>query len=156
VEVRAEEAKLEVVKAEDKGKHVGDWGAKQRHTVTSSQPHETVGSAAAMQPHQRFGASKATSASNKPGKASSAVAQGKVHACVAPVKKEKDQTLTDLLTTRSKAEDHGIDAEMQEQEVLDFNIDWHDVGNQLAVIDYIEDIHTFYQKTEISSHQNML
>jgi hypothetical protein len=102
VEVRAEEAKLEVVKAEDKGKHVGDWGAKQRHTVTSSQPHETVGSAAAMQPHQRFGASKATSASNKPGKASSAVAQGKVHACVAPVKKEKDQTLTDLLTTRSK------------------------------------------------------
>lgn len=64
VEVRAEEAKLEVVKAEDEGKHVGDWGAKQRHTVTSSQPHETVGSAAAMQPHQRFGASKATSASN--------------------------------------------------------------------------------------------
>jgi hypothetical protein len=72
-----------------------------------------------------------------------------VHARVAPVKKEKDQTLTDLLTTRSKAEDHGIDAEMQEQEVLDFNIDWHDVGNQLAVIDYIEDIHTFYQNTEV-------
>jgi hypothetical protein len=102
VEVRAEKAKLEVVKAEDKGKHVGDWGAKQRHTVTSSQPHETVGSAAAMQPHWRFGASKATSASNKPGKASSAVAQGKVHAHVAPVKKEKDQTLTDLLTACSK------------------------------------------------------
>jgi hypothetical protein len=71
-----------------------------------------------------------------------------VHAHVAPVKKEKDQTLTDLLTACSKAEDHGIDAEMQEQEVPDFNIDRHDVGNQLAVIDYIEDIHTFYQKTE--------
>jgi cyclin B len=55
-----------------------------------------------------------------------------------------------------QAEDHGIDAEMQEQEVLDFNIDWHDVGNQLAVIDYIEDIHTFYQNTEVSSHQDML
>ncbi len=52
-----------------------------------------------------------------------------------------------------QAEDHGIDAEMQEQEVPDFNIHEHDVGNQLAVI---EDIHTFYQKTEVSSHQDML
>ncbi len=41
------------------------------------------------------------------------------------------------------------DAETQEAAVSD--IDQHDIGNQLAVVDYIEDICTFYRKTEVSS-----
>jgi cyclin B len=45
----------------------------------------------------------------------------------------------------------GIDAEMQEAEVPVSNIDQHDIGNQLAVVDYVEDIYTFYRKTEVSS-----
>ncbi len=45
----------------------------------------------------------------------------------------------------------GIDAEMQEAEVPVSNIDQHDIGNQLAVVDYVEDIYTFYRKIEVSS-----
>ncbi len=45
----------------------------------------------------------------------------------------------------------GIDAEMQEAEVPVSNIDQHDIGNQLAVVDYVEDIYTFYRNTEVSS-----
>ncbi len=41
------------------------------------------------------------------------------------------------------------DAETQEAAVSD--IDQHDIGNQLAVVDYVEDIYTFYRKTEVSS-----
>jgi hypothetical protein len=41
------------------------------------------------------------------------------------------------------------DAETQEAAVSD--IDQHDIGNQLAVVDYIEDIYTFYRKTEVQS-----
>ncbi len=50
----------------------------------------------------------------------------------------------------------GLDAEMQEAEVpTEVNIDQHDIGNQLAVVDYIEDIYTFYRKTEVCSIVNM-
>jgi cyclin B len=45
----------------------------------------------------------------------------------------------------------GIDAEMQEAEVPVSSIDQHDIGNQLAVVDYVEDIYTFYRKIEVSS-----
>ncbi len=45
----------------------------------------------------------------------------------------------------------GIDAEMQEAEMPVSNIDEHDIGNQLAVVDYVEDIYTFYHKIEVSS-----
>ncbi len=45
----------------------------------------------------------------------------------------------------------GIDAEMQEAEMPVSNIDQHDIGNQLAVVDYVEDIYTFYHKIEVSS-----
>jgi hypothetical protein len=46
----------------------------------------------------------------------------------------------------------GLDAEMQEAEVpTEVNIDQHDIGNQLAVVDYVEDIYTFYHKIEVSS-----
>jgi hypothetical protein len=41
------------------------------------------------------------------------------------------------------------DAEMHEVEEPVPNIDEHDVGNQLAVIHYIEDIYSFYQKCEV-------
>ena len=33
------------------------------------------------------------------------------------------------------------------------NIDADDVGNQLAVVDYIEDIYSFYRKTEVRAYQ---
>ena len=33
------------------------------------------------------------------------------------------------------------------------NIDADDVGNQLAVVDYIEDIYSFYRKTEVNNNQ---
>jgi len=45
----------------------------------------------------------------------------------------------------------GIDAEMQEAEVPVSNIAQHDIGNQLAVVDYVKDIYTFYHKTEVQS-----
>ena len=32
------------------------------------------------------------------------------------------------------------------------NIDADDVGNQLAVVDYIEDIYSFYRKTEVCTY----
>ena len=32
------------------------------------------------------------------------------------------------------------------------NIDADDVGNQLAVVDYIEDIYSFYRKTEVCAY----
>ncbi len=43
------------------------------------------------------------------------------------------------------------DAETQETAVPVSDIDQHDIGNQLAVVDYIEDIYTFYCKTGVSS-----
>jgi hypothetical protein len=43
------------------------------------------------------------------------------------------------------------DAEMHEAEEPIPNIDEHDVGNQLAVVDYIEDIYSFYRKSEVQS-----
>jgi hypothetical protein len=41
------------------------------------------------------------------------------------------------------------DADMHEAEEPVPNIDEHDTGNQLAVVEYIEDIYGFYRKTEI-------
>jgi len=43
------------------------------------------------------------------------------------------------------------DAEMHEAEEPVPNIDEHDTGNQLAVVEYIEDIYGFYRKAEIQS-----
>ena len=33
------------------------------------------------------------------------------------------------------------------------NIDAEDVGNQLAVVDFVEDIYTFYRKTEVKKNR---
>lgn len=46
----------------------------------------------------------------------------------------------------------GFDAEMHEAEAEPVpNIDEHDTGNQLCVVEYIEDIYSFYRKTEVQS-----
>ncbi|EFJ27369.1 hypothetical protein SELMODRAFT_230742 [Selaginella moellendorffii] len=73
-----------------------------------------------------------------------------------PIRKEKEPTLTAQLTARSEAA-CGFDAEMVDatstpvaEEPLP-NIDEHDVGNQLAVTDYVEDIYSFYRKAEVQS-----
>ncbi|MCO5606165.1 hypothetical protein L7F22_060352 [Adiantum nelumboides] len=64
---------------------------------------------------------------------------------------KKRQTLTAILTARSEAACGGFEVEMEEAEEALPNIDIDDVGNQLAVVDYIEDIYSFYRKTEIQS-----
>lgn len=38
---------------------------------------------------------------------------------------------------------------MEEAEEPLPDIDAHDIGNQLAVVDYVEDIYAFYRKTEV-------
>ncbi|CAM6072331.1 unnamed protein product [Sphagnum tenellum] len=94
-----------------------------------------------------------SAASNiKPGQAPAVgPARLKAHARLAAVKKEKEQTLTALLAARSEAACGRSDAETQEAAVPVSDIDQHDIGNQLAVVDYIEDIYTFYRKTEVQS-----
>ncbi|KAJ7542923.1 hypothetical protein O6H91_09G017500 [Diphasiastrum complanatum] len=66
-------------------------------------------------------------------------------------KKEKKQTLTAILTARSEAACGGFVGEMVEVEEPTVNIDEADIGNQLAVIDYVEDIYSFYRKIEVQS-----
>jgi hypothetical protein len=45
-----------------------------------------------------------------------------------------------------------FDAEMHEAQPEPVpNIDEHDTGNQLCVVEYIEDIYSFYRKTEVQS-----
>jgi len=45
-----------------------------------------------------------------------------------------------------------FDAEMHEAQPEPVpNIDEHDTGNQLCVVEYIEDIYSFYRKTEVHS-----
>ncbi|KAJ7565517.1 hypothetical protein O6H91_02G063700 [Diphasiastrum complanatum] len=63
-------------------------------------------------------------------------------------KKEKKQTLTSILTARSEAACRGFEVAEAEQSV---NIDEADIGNQLAVVDYVEDIYSFYRKIEVQS-----
>ncbi|CAM6036102.1 unnamed protein product [Sphagnum compactum] len=150
VEVKAE-AKVEV-KSEVTEEDVAAWGAKQRRTITSAKTNDSSCSTEAVRPpdtHANSGETKVVS--HKPGQAGGA-ARTKAHMRLAAVKKEKEQTLTALLTARSEAAIGGLDAEMQEAEVpTEVNIDQHDIGNQLAVVDYIEDIYTFYRKTEVQS-----
>lgn len=43
----------------------------------------------------------------------------------------------------------GFDAEMAEAEDLLPNIDIGDLDNQLAVVEYVEDIYKFYRKIEV-------
>eukprot|EP00250_Pteridium_aquilinum_P019460 c24441_g3_i1 orf=47-1519(-) len=64
---------------------------------------------------------------------------------------KKKQTLTASLTARSEAACGGSEVEMEEAEEPLPNIDEYDIDNQLAVVDYVEDIYSFYRKTEIQS-----
>ncbi|XP_057818332.1 G2/mitotic-specific cyclin S13-7 isoform X2 [Cryptomeria japonica] len=66
----------------------------------------------------------------------------------AATRKLKPQTLTATLTARSEAFCGGFDAEMAEAEDLLPNIDIGDLDNQLAVVEYVEDIYKFYRKIE--------
>ncbi|KAH9575882.1 hypothetical protein CY35_01G134400 [Sphagnum magellanicum] len=129
------------VQAEVKLEGVASWGAKQRRTVASAKPRDIAVSSAAVPLHDAHSTTSGqarSSAAHKPGQAAGP-SRLKTHARLAAVKKE-DQTLTALLTARSA-----------EAEVPVSNIDQHDIGNQLAVVDYVEDIYTFYHKTEVQS-----
>ncbi|MCO5573124.1 hypothetical protein L7F22_026889 [Adiantum nelumboides] len=61
----------------------------------------------------------------------------------------KGRTLTATLTAQSEAACGVFKAKVVENPVT--NIDADDVGNQLAVVDYIEDIYSFYRRTEKQS-----
>ncbi|XP_038881434.1 G2/mitotic-specific cyclin S13-7-like [Benincasa hispida] len=63
------------------------------------------------------------------------------------VSKKKAQTLTSVLTARSKAA-CGVSKKPKEQI---FDIDAADVGNELAAVEYVEDIYTFYKQAENES-----
>ncbi|CAM6106064.1 unnamed protein product [Calypogeia fissa] len=63
---------------------------------------------------------------------------------------KKVPTLTATLTARSEAIGRH-DTEMMDTEEHVHNIDEGDVNNQLCVVDYVEDIYSFYRKTEVQS-----
>ncbi|OAE31750.1 hypothetical protein AXG93_4874s1130 [Marchantia polymorpha subsp. ruderalis] len=63
---------------------------------------------------------------------------------------KKVPTLTATLTARSEALGRH-DTEMLEADEQVPNIDEADIGNQLAVVDYVEDIYSFYRKAEVQS-----
>lgn len=70
----------------------------------------------------------------------------------AACKERRGRTLTATLTARSEAAcGGGFTAETHEEVAELPNIDAADVGDQLAVVDYIEDIYSFYCKTEAQS-----
>lgn len=64
---------------------------------------------------------------------------------------KRRQTLTAILTARSQAASVGCEIEMEDALDVLPNIDGLDIGNQLAVVDYVEDIYSFYRRTEIQS-----
>lgn len=141
-------APSEVVKPEPKNADdVAAWGATKRRT-TLPKPRETsTGTTDVVSAEAQAGLSNASVAASLPGNP----ARLKAHARSKVVRKEKEQTLTATLTERSEIARRVFDAEMQEAVEPVPNIDEHDVGNQLAVVDYIEDIYSFYRKTEVQS-----
>lgn len=69
----------------------------------------------------------------------------------AALKERRGRTLTATLTARSEAACGGLLTQIHDK-VLDLpNIDAGDVGDQLAVVDYVEDIYNFYRKSEAQS-----
>ncbi|KAI5074470.1 hypothetical protein GOP47_0010431 [Adiantum capillus-veneris] len=67
----------------------------------------------------------------------------------AMLKERRGRTLTATLTARSEAACGGLPTQVKE-EVLP-SIDANDVNDQLAVVDYVEDIYSFYRRTEAQS-----
>ncbi|KAI5083984.1 hypothetical protein GOP47_0000153 [Adiantum capillus-veneris] len=64
---------------------------------------------------------------------------------------KKKQTITAALAARSETACGGHEVEMEEAEDPLPNIDEDDFNNPLAVVDYVEDMYSFYRKTEIQS-----
>lgn len=67
---------------------------------------------------------------------------------------KKVPTLTATLTARSEAIVK-YDTKMMEAEEHVKNIDEGDASNQLCVVDYVEDIYSFYRKAEVIRLQTM-
>ncbi|KAG0567129.1 hypothetical protein KC19_7G112700 [Ceratodon purpureus] len=140
----AEAVKVEGKSAEDVA---ANWGATKRRT-TQPKPRETnSGSSESQAASAETVSTNSSVASNQIGNP----ARLKAHTRSKVVKKEKEQTLTATLTERSEIARRVYDAEMHEAEEPIPNIDQHDEGNQLAVVDYIEDIYSFYRKSEVQS-----
>jgi hypothetical protein len=100
VEVKAE-AKVEV-KSEVTEEDVAAWGAKQRRSITSAKMNDSSCCTEAVRPSDTQANSGETKVvSLKPAQAGGA-ARTKAHTRLAAVKKEKEQTLTALLTARSE------------------------------------------------------
>ncbi|XP_057834232.2 G2/mitotic-specific cyclin S13-7 [Cryptomeria japonica] len=78
-----------------------------------------------------------------------ATSKHNVRAAVA--RKRRPPTLTATLVARSKAFCTTMDGERTETESLLPNIDEGDLGNQFAVVEYVEDIYNFYRKIESKS-----
>ncbi|KAG0559661.1 hypothetical protein KC19_10G121300 [Ceratodon purpureus] len=145
VPVAAAPAPAELTKAELKAaEDVATWGATKRRT-TQPKPRD-----AATVNSESLGVSAESQAVPANIQAGNP-ARLKAHARSKVVKKEKEQTLTATLTERSEIARRVYDADMHEAEEPVPNIDEHDTGNQLAVVEYIEDIYGFYRKTEIQS-----
>ena len=84
-----------------------------------------------------------------------------------PMDREKKHSLTVTgdssalrlpMAAKELSESCGVsnEVEMQEANQLDFlpkspNIDEQDIGNPLAAVDYVEDIHDFYRKSEVGT-----
>lgn len=140
----------EVAKAEQKAvDDVAAWGATKRRT-TQPKPRESCAANAESQDvsaDSQVVSTNSSVASNQTGNP----ARLRAHARSKVVRKEKEQTLTATLTERSEVARRVFDADMHEAEEPVPNIDEHDVGNQLAVVDYIEDIYSFYRKSEVQS-----
>ncbi|MCO5563956.1 hypothetical protein L7F22_017608 [Adiantum nelumboides] len=68
----------------------------------------------------------------------------------AALKERRGRTLTATLTARSEAACGGLPTQAVKEEVLP-SIDADDENDQLAVVDYVEDIYSFYRKTEALS-----
>ncbi|CAL5425831.1 unnamed protein product [Camellia sinensis] len=63
--------------------------------------------------------------------------------------RKKSQTLTSVLTARSKAACDLTDKPKPKEQIVD--IDATDIDNELAVVEYVEDIYKFYKQVENES-----
>ncbi|KAI7992315.1 hypothetical protein LOK49_LG12G02440 [Camellia lanceoleosa] len=63
--------------------------------------------------------------------------------------RKKSQTLTSVLTARSKAACGLTDKPIPKEQIVD--IDAADIDNELAVVEYVEDIYKFYKQVENES-----
>eukprot|EP01018_Ginkgo_biloba_P028976 Gb_03506 [translate_table: standard] len=131
------QAEVIITKAEVKAEEKANWGNKQRRTsktkdssnATDVDAQSTFEDVVVVEPAARV--------------------KAPCHRNIrAAARKVKAPTLTATLTARSEAACGGFDAEMIEVEETLPNIDEGDLDNQLAVVEYVEDIYKFYRKIE--------